>query len=60
LKTANTTLHSVNQDYGNDSDFQRNLMQLMSEANAALQSIKQLTQFLNQHPQALLLGRGGQ
>ncbi len=59
LKTANTTLSGVNQDYGNDSDFQQSLEQLLAQANAALQSIKQLTDFLDRHPQSLVFGRGG-
>jgi paraquat-inducible protein B len=59
LKTANTTLQSVNQDYGNDSDFQRNLGQLLAQANAALSSVKQLTDYLDRHPQSLVFGRGG-
>jgi paraquat-inducible protein B len=58
LNNANSTLSGVNQDYGNDSDFQRSLQQLLQEANAAMQSIKQLTDYLNRNPQALLLGRG--
>jgi len=58
LNSANATLNGVNQDYGNDSDFQRSLQQLLQEANAAMQSIKQLTDYLNRNPQALLLGRG--
>jgi paraquat-inducible protein B len=60
LSSANNTLSGVNQDYGNDSDFQRSLQQLLEEANAALQSIKQLTDYLNRNPQSLLLGRSGQ
>jgi paraquat-inducible protein B len=60
LNSANATLNSVNQDYGNDSDFQRSLSQLLVQANAALLSIKQLTDYLDRHPQSLLLGRGGQ
>jgi paraquat-inducible protein B len=59
LKAANVTLASVNQDYGNDSDFQRNLAQLMTQANDALRSIKLLSDYLDRHPQALILGRGG-
>jgi paraquat-inducible protein B len=60
LKTANATLSGVNQDYGDDSDFQRSLTQLLAEANAALESIRQLTAYLDAHPQSLLLGRSGQ
>jgi paraquat-inducible protein B len=59
LKTANATLSGVNQDYGDDSDFQRSLTQLLAEADAALESIRQLTAYLNAHPQSLLLGRSG-
>jgi paraquat-inducible protein B len=59
LQSANGTLSSVNQDYGNDSDFQRNLEHLMDEATDALRSIKELSQYLDRHPQSLLLGRSG-
>lgn len=57
LKTANTTLGSVNQDYGNDSDFQHNIQQLMDEATQALRAIKILSEQLQRDPQSLLLGR---
>jgi paraquat-inducible protein B len=60
LGSANATLTSVNQEYGSDSDFQRSLQQLLQQANAALLSLKQLTDYLDRHPQSLLLGRGGQ
>ena len=60
LHSANGTLQTVTQTYGNDSNFQRNLEQLMSEANDALRSIRLLADYLNLHPQALLLGRGNQ
>ena len=58
LNTTNTTLRSVNQTYGGDSDFQRSLSQVLEQANDALLSIKELADYLNRHPQALLLGRG--
>jgi paraquat-inducible protein B len=58
LNTTNTTLRSVNQTYGGDSDFQRSLSQVLDQANDALLSIKELADYLNRHPQALLLGRG--
>jgi paraquat-inducible protein B len=57
LKTANTTLGSVNQDFGHDSDFQRNLQILMAEATEALRQIKLLSQQLERNPQSLLLGK---
>jgi paraquat-inducible protein B len=59
LKTATTTLNGVNAGYGTDSDFQRNLTQLMDEATDTLRSIKLLAAELQHDPQALLLGRSG-
>jgi paraquat-inducible protein B len=59
LQTADATLESVNQDYGNDSDFQRNIVQLLQQANDTLQSVKQLTDYLDRHPQSLVFGRSG-
>lgn len=59
LKHANTTLDGVNQSYGGDSDFQRQLEQVMSQANDALRSIKLLSDYLDRHPESLLLGRSG-
>ena len=57
LKNANTLLNGVSQSYGNDSDFQRNLEQLMEQANSTLLSINLLASYLDRHPEALLLGR---
>jgi len=59
LKAANQTLSTVNDTYGNDSDFERSLQQVLDEANETLRSIKILSDYLNQHPQSLLLGRSG-
>ncbi len=59
LKNANNTLAGVNQGYGSDSDFQRNLEQLMGEANDTLRSVKGLADYLDRHPQSLLFGRSG-
>jgi paraquat-inducible protein B len=58
LQSLDVTLKMLNQDYGNDSDFQHDLEQLMEQSNAALGSIKQLSDYLDRHPNALLLGRG--
>jgi paraquat-inducible protein B len=57
LNTTDVTLNSLNQSYGSDSDFQRNLEQLMDNANNTLQSIDQLSSYLDRHPEALLVGR---
>jgi paraquat-inducible protein B len=59
LKSANATLATVNQTYGADSDFERNLQQVLDEANASLRSVRLLADYLHQHPQSLLLGRSG-
>jgi paraquat-inducible protein B len=53
-----TTLNMLNRSFGNDSEFQSNLQQLMQESSDALSSIKQLSDYLDRHPNALLLGRG--
>lgn len=57
LKTADTTLQSVNQGLGPDSDMQRNLRQILSQTDSTLQSLQALTIYLNQHPQSLIFGR---
>lgn len=57
LKTANSTLQNLNQGFGQDSDTQRNLRQILSQMDSTLQSLRALTIYLNQHPQALIFGR---
>lgn len=59
LRDANQTLGQLSRSYGGASDFQRSLEQLMQQADGALRSIKDLTDFLNRHPEALILGRSG-
>lgn len=60
LAALSKTLNNLNQGYGNDSDFQRNLEQLMTQASSTLQSLDQLSSYLDRHPEALLRGRSGQ
>ena len=57
LTSLSQTLNSLNQGYGSDSNFQYNLEQLMTQANSTLQSMDQLTSYLDRHPEALLVGR---
>jgi paraquat-inducible protein B len=59
LRGTNLAITQLNRGYGNDSDFQRSLGQLMDQANGALRSVKDLADFLDRHPEALLLGRTG-
>jgi paraquat-inducible protein B len=60
LKAANTLLGGINQGYGSGSDFQQNMDLLMNQANNTLYSINQLTNYLDRHPESLLLGRSKQ
>lgn len=59
LKSTDATLQSLNQGFGQDSDMQRNLRQILSQTNSTLQSFQALTIYLNQHPQSLIFGRSG-
>ncbi len=57
LKSANDTLQMLNEGFGSDSDFQRGLNQLLQQTSDTEASVQTLTDYLNRHPQALLLGR---
>jgi paraquat-inducible protein B len=59
LRGANLAVTQLNRGYGNNSDFQRSLGQLMDQADGALRSVKDLADFLDRHPESLLLGRSG-
>ncbi|HTZ70905.1 MAG TPA: MlaD family protein [Acetobacteraceae bacterium] len=45
--------------YGGNSDFSRNMNRLLDQVNDAARSIRLLADFLDRHPEALLLGRSG-
>lgn len=59
LRNANQTLGQFSRSYGGNSDFARSADQLIAQANDALRSVKELADFLDRHPEALLLGRTG-
>ena len=59
LRGTNLAITQLNRGYGNNSDFQRSLGQLMDQADSALRSVKDLADFLDRHPESLLLGRTG-
>jgi paraquat-inducible protein B len=59
LRGTNLAITQLNRGYGNNSDFQRGLGQLMAQADGALRSVKDLADFLDRHPESLLLGRSG-
>ncbi len=46
--------------YGGNSDFQRNLSNLLDQVNDAARSIRLLVDFLDRHPEALIRGRTAQ
>jgi paraquat-inducible protein B len=43
--------------YGGNSDFQRNMERLLDQVNNTARSIRLLADFLDRHPEALLVGR---
>jgi paraquat-inducible protein B len=43
--------------YGGNSDFQRSIERLLDQVNNTARSIRLLADFLNRHPEALVLGR---
>ncbi|MGF6227736.1 paraquat-inducible protein B [Inquilinus ginsengisoli] len=53
------TLLSVNNGYGNDSSFRRDLVRLMSQVDDTLRSVRVLTDYLEQHPESLIRGKAG-
>jgi paraquat-inducible protein B len=57
LQQANQTLASIKAAYGVDSATHRDLQQLTTEASRALNSLRQLTDYLDRHPSSVLWGR---
>ena len=56
---ANTVLGSVDRGYGKDSEIQRELTRAMAQVGDTARSIRQLADFLDRHPEALIRGRAG-
>ncbi|MGL4959833.1 MAG: intermembrane transport protein PqiB [Inquilinus sp.] len=52
------TLGSIDQGYGADSGFKRDLTRLMGQTEDTLRSVRVLTDYLEQHPEALIRGKG--
>jgi paraquat-inducible protein B len=59
LNQATTTLASADKTLGSNSQFSRDLTSLMSQLKDAARSIRVLTDYLEQHPEALLKGKTG-
>lgn len=57
---ANELLAGAGGSYGANSDFHRDLEQLMEQASDAARSVRMLADFLNRHPEALVRGRANE
>ena len=57
---ANELLAGAGSSYGTNSDFHRDLEQLMEQASDAARSVRMLADFLNRHPEALVRGRANE
>ena len=57
---ANRVLGSVDQGYGANSDFKRDVDRLLWQVNDTARSIRLLADFLDRHPEALIRGRTDQ
>ena len=57
LTGANRFLAGADRSYGGDSHFSRELDRAMSELGDTARSVRQLTDFLDRHPEALIRGR---
>ncbi len=60
MRHANELLAGAGSSYGTNSDFHRDLEQLMEQASDAARSVRMLADFLNRHPEALVRGRAGE
>lgn len=56
---ANQVLTSLDRGYGKDSETQRELARAMVQVGDTARSIRQLADFLDRHPEALIRGRAG-
>ncbi|HVX47097.1 MAG TPA: MlaD family protein, partial [Mycobacteriales bacterium] len=55
----NRVLVSLDSSYGQDSSIRRDLDRLMTQTNETARSVRELSDFLDRHPEALLRGRSG-
>ncbi len=56
---ASSVLTSLDKSYGKDSETQRELARAMVQVGDTARSIRQLADFLDRHPEALIRGRAG-
>jgi paraquat-inducible protein B len=57
LSNANKLMVSVDNGYGDNTQFNRDLERLLIQANDALRSMRSLVDLLTRHPEALIKGR---
>ena len=57
LSAVDKLAASLNQGYGNDTRFNRELERLLPQLNDALVSVRSLADLLARHPEALIRGR---
>ena len=60
LTGVNKLVLSVNNGYGGDTQFSRDLDRLLIQTNDAVRSIRALADLLARHPEALVKGRPGE
>ena len=58
VERANAAMGSIERGYGADSAFGRQAARAMQEVSDASRSIRQLADYLERHPEALIQGRG--
>jgi paraquat-inducible protein B len=59
MANINRLTLSLNNGYGGDTEFNRNLERLLVQLNGAVQSIRSLADLLTRHPEVLIKGRAG-
>lgn len=59
VSRADRVLTSLDRGYGKDSDTQRELTRAMVQVGDTARSIRQLADYLDRHPEALIRGRAG-
>lgn len=57
MKDARQTLNNVNRTMSNDSPMQQDIRQTLQELSRAAASIRVLTDYLQQHPEAIIRGK---
>jgi paraquat-inducible protein B len=59
IRRADTTLGSMDTGYGGNSQVRRDLTDLIRQLQDTARSIRQLTDFVERHPEAMIRGKAG-